>query len=176
MLVGGVGWHWRARRGGCRRRRRTSHTSVSRSHRPVTSRGRGPRAGAQEASAQQPHHQSLAAVRGGAGCGAAVQCCLAVQARRPGRGHQGCGHHRTPAERGVLPVARHQSRSRGRSQPVEAIVLVKRRCAVSEAAPPTSRAPTASRAMALRATLDLRASATSPDSDTGRSEPALHDA
>ena len=50
------------------------------------------------------------------------------------------------------------------------------RCAVSEAAPPTSRAPTASRAMALRATLDLRASATSPDSDTGRSEPALHDA
>jgi alkanesulfonate monooxygenase len=30
--------------------------------------------------------------------------------------------------------------------------------------------------MALRATLDLRASATSPDSDTGRSEPALHDA
>ena len=30
--------------------------------------------------------------------------------------------------------------------------------------------------MALRATLDLRASATSPDSDTGRLEPALHDA
>ena len=46
-----------------------------------------------------------------------------------------------------------QSFAIGRFQAVEAIVLARGRHAACEAAPPTSRAPTASRARALRATL-----------------------
>ena len=49
-------------------------------------------------------------------------------------------------------------------------------CAACGAASPRSRAPTASRAMALRATLDLRASAAPPGRVAGRPGPALHDA
>jgi hypothetical protein len=48
------------------------------------------------------------------------------------------------------------------------------RRAACGAAPPRSRAPAASQAMALRATLDLRASAAPPGSIAGRPWPALH--
>ena len=53
---------------------------------------------------------------------------------------------------------------------------VRGRCAACGAASPRSRAPTASRAMALRATLDLRTSAVPPGRVAGRPGPALHDA
>ncbi len=76
------------------------------------------------------------------------RCAIPSTSRRAntqcseGRAWQGAGWWRT-----------------GRFQAVEAIVLARGRRAACEAAPPTSRAsPTASRAMALRATLDLRAS------------------
>ena len=51
---------------------------------------------------------------------------------------------------------------------------VRGRRAACGAAPPRSRAPAASQAMALRATLDLRASAAPPGSIAGRPWPALH--
>jgi hypothetical protein len=53
-------------------------------------------------------------------------------------------------------------------------VLPGGRRAACGAASPRSRAPTASQAMALRATLDLRASAAPPGGIAGRPWPALH--